>query len=98
MTTGEGISHATEAMADAGRHNLVTIEGRQLVEILSIEGGRQSEGQDRRPYLVFEEIGDGRLAPVGIHHQSERVVRTIAGELLPLPTGPGTTYPDIETH
>lgn len=77
---------------------LLTKTGRQLIEIFPADGGRESAGRDRRPSLVYEETNEGGLAAVGIHHPTECVVRTITGELLPLPTGPGTKYPNIESH
>ena len=80
------------------RSILLTTAGRQLVEIFPAHGGRESAGPDRRPTMVYEETGEGGLVAVGIHHQSECAIRTISGELLSLPTGPGTKYPNIESH
>jgi len=91
----------TEDMAQRGRHadgrsDLVTTTGRRLVEIFPAHGGRESTGRDTRPSLVYEENIEGGLIAVGIHHELECVIRTIDGELLPLPTGQGTRYPNID--
>ena len=72
--------------------SLETTTGRELVGIVSVDGGRESGGQDRRPYLVFEQSIQGDLAPVGIYDPSGCAVRTTTGEHLPLTSGPGSEF------